>query len=424
MKVEYVEESTVRKALAFEIESEVVEKEIAEKARDYAKKARVPGFRPGKIPPDVIKKRFRAQVMEDVAEAIVNRVVFDEIEGRGLRPLASPQVTDLKLDENQPMTFRAVFETLPVLEAPDYKGLRAKTKKVDVTSDDVDQELNRLREDAARFDPVEGRPAQVGDYAVLDLAWRPAAGGKGGRDENALVEIGSKDNHEDFNAGLVGIGAGDVKDIVVTYAADHPTPSLAGQTVNYTVTLKSLKAKVVPPADDEFAKDLDFDSLLALRGDIREKLQKNEERRSDREVKAQLVEALVERATFEVPEALVERHMNARTEQAARSLAMQGIDPSKIQMDWREYREKQREDSVKAAKADILLDEIARRAGVDASDEEVDGELGRLAERVRRSKEALRAQMEKEGDLQALRARIREEKTLDLVKADAILEHE
>ncbi len=424
MKVEYVEESTVRKALAFEIESEVVEKEIEVRARDYAKKARVPGFRPGKIPPDVIKKRFRAQVMEDVAESIVNRVVFEEIEGRGLRPLASPQVTDLKLDENQPMTFRAVFETLPILDAPDYKGLRAKTKKVDVTSEDVDQELARLREDAARFDPVEGRPAQTGDYAVLDLAWRPASGGKGGRDENALVEIGSGDNHEDFNAGLVGLGANDVKNIEVTYPADHPTPSLAGQTVSYTVTLKALKAKVVPAADDEFAKDLDFDSLLALRGDIREKLQKNEERRADREVKAQLVEALVERASFEVPQALVERHMNARTEQAARSLAMQGIDPSKIQMDWREYREKQREDSVKAAKADILLDEIARRADVDATDEEVDAELGRLAERVRRSKEALRAQMEKEGDLQALRARIREEKTLDLVKADAILEHE
>ena len=423
MKVEFVEESPIRKALAFEIESEVVEKEIEAQARDYAKKARVPGFRPGKIPPAVIKKRFRAQVMEDVAERIVNRVVFDELEGRGLHPVASPQVTDLKMDENQPMTFRAVFETLPVLEAPDYKGLRAKAKAVAVSTDDVDQELTRLREEAARFDPVEGRAAQTGDYAVLDLAWR-SEGGKPGRDENALVEIGSKDNHDDFNAGLVGMNSGETRDIVVAYPADHPAEQLAGKTVNYTVTLKALKAKVVPAADDEFAKDLDFESLLALRGDIRERLQKMDERRLDRELKGQLVEALVERASFEVPQALVERHMNARTEQAARNLAMQGIDPSKIEMDWREYREKQREDSVKAAKADILLDEIARRAGIDATDEEVDAEVARLAERVRRSKEALRAQMEKEGDLSALRARIREEKTLDLVKADAILEHE
>jgi trigger factor len=424
LKVEYVEETSVRKALAFEIESEVVEKEIEVKARDYAKKARVPGFRPGKIPPDVIKKRFRAQVMEDVAEAIVNRVVFEEIEGRGLRPLASPQVSQLKIDEHQPMTFKAVFETLPILEAPDYKGLRAKAKKAEISAETVDQELDRLREDAARFDPVEGRAAQNGDYAALDLAWRPSAGGRGGRDENALVEIGSSDNHADFNAGLAAMSVGETKDIVVSYAADHPAKNLAGQTLHYTATLKALKAKIVPPADDEFAKDLAFDSLLALRGDIREKLQKNEERRVDRELKAQLVESLVERASFEVPEALVERHMTARTEQAARSLAMQGIDPSKLEMDWREYREKQREDSVKAAKADILLDEIARRAGIDASDEELDSEIARLAERVRRSKEALRAQMEKEGDLASLRARIREEKTLDLIKADAILEFE
>ena len=107
MKVEYNEETSVRKSLTFEIEPEIVDKEVEKRARDYARKVRIPGFRPGKVPPDVIKKRFRAQVLEDAAEAIVNRVVFEELEGRGLRPLASPKVTDLKIDESQPMTFRA-----------------------------------------------------------------------------------------------------------------------------------------------------------------------------------------------------------------------------------------------------------------------------------------------------------------------------
>jgi trigger factor len=425
LKVEYIEETSVRKALAFEIEAEVVEKEIETRAREYARRVKLPGFRPGKTPPEVIKKRFRAQVLEDVAETVVNRVVLQELEGRGLKPLASPKVTDLKIDENQPMTFRAVFETLPLIELPEYKGLRAKGRTPNVGGEEVDREVERLREEAARYDPVEGRPAREGDFVVLDLAWRPEGGGRGGRDENAMIEVGASENHKDFNAALVGLSSGETKDVKVTYDADDTSKSLAGKTVGYTVTLKAIKQKVLPTADDEFAKDLgDFDGLTALKDDIRRRLTAAEERKIDREVKGALVEALVERASFEVPEALVERHMSARTENAARGLAVQGIDPTKIGMDWRGYRESQRQDSVGAAKADILLDEIARREGIDVSEAEVDAEVSRLAQRLRKSRESVRAAMEKEGDLAALRARIREEKTLDLLKANARLDFE
>jgi trigger factor len=424
LKVEYVEETSVRKALSFEIEAEVVQSEIESKAQDYAKHAKIPGFRPGRIPKDVIKKRYKSQVLDEAAEAIVNRVVFKELEGRGLRPLDSPRVTELKIDEHQPMTFRAVFETLPIIDAPEFRGLSAKAQKAAVGDLEVDQELDRLREEAARFDPIEGRPARQGDFVVLDLAWRPEGGGRGGRDENALIEVGSADNHADFNAGLLGLAVGETRDLKVSYPADHPGKALAGKTVAYTLNLKALKAKLVPAADDEFAKDIDFESLEKLRDAIRQRLQAAEARRIDREIKEQLLDGLVRRASFEVPEALVERHMTARTENAARSLALQGIDPSKIGMDWRGYRAKQREEAVKAAKGDILLDDIARREGIETSEQELDAEIARLAERMRKSKEALRAQMEKEGDLSALRARIREEKVLDLLKANATLEAE
>jgi trigger factor len=424
VKVDYIEETSVRKALAFEIEREVVQKEIDEKSRELAKKARIPGFRPGKVPADVIKQRFRGQVLEDVAEAIVNRVVFQELEGRGLKPVAMPRVQDLKIAESQPMTFRAVFETLPLLEAPEWRGLRAGAKRSPVTDEAVEAELDALRDNAARFEPIEGRPAQQGDHAVLDLAWRPQDGGKGGRDENALIEVGSSENHPDFNAGILGMPVGDTREIRASYGTDHPSPALAGRSIVYRVTLKALKSKALPAKDDEFAKDLDFDSLQALRDDVRARLVAAEERRIDHELKQQLVDALVERAAFEVPESLVERHMTARTENAARGLALQGIDPSRIKMDWRGYRESQREEAVKAARADLLLDEIARRESVDVSEAELDLELSRLAARLRKSKPALRAQIEKEGDMAALRARLREGKVLDLIKANATLEVE
>jgi trigger factor len=421
VKVEYTEESSVRKSLSFEIEAEVVDREIEARAKEYARKVKIPGFRPGKIPAEVIKKRFRAQVLEDVAEKLVNRVVFEELEGRGLRPLASPRVADLKIDENQPMTFRAVFETLPLVEVPEYRGLPVKSREANVGEEDVDREVDRLREEAARYDPVEGRPAREGDYVVTDVTWK-RADGKGGRDENALIEVGSDANHADVNAALIGMAPGDTKQVAATFADDHASKSMAGQTVDYTLVLKAVKEKVLPAADDEFAKDLgDFGSLQELRDNVRDRLRAAEERRVDREVKNALMEALAERASFEVPEALVERHMTARMENAARGLAMQGIDPTKIGMDWKQYRDAQRDDALKAAKVDILLDEIARRESVDVLDSEVDAEVARYAERLKKSKDVVRMQMEKEGDLAALRSRIREEKTLDLLKANARL---
>ena len=424
MKVEYNEETSVRKSLSFEIEPEVVEKEIDKRAREYARKVRIPGFRPGKVPPEVIRQRFRAQVLEDAAEAIVNRVVFEELEGRGLRPLASPKVTDLKVDESQPMTFRAVFETLPLVEVPEYRGISVKARKAEVTDEQVEAEVERLREEAARYDPVEPRPAAAGDFVVLDVKFTTAEG-KPRHDENVLVEIGAADNHKDLNAGLVGMSPGETKQVRIVMEEAQQSPPKAERAVDYTVTLKDIKKKVVPSADDEFAKDLgEFGSLAELREAVRKRLLAADERKVEREVRSALVEALVEKASFEVPEALVDRHMSARTENAARGLLYQGIDPGKAGVDWKNYREAQRDDSVKAAKADVLLDEIARREGIEVPEAEVDAEVARLAERLRKPKETLRRQMEKEGDLAALRGRIREDKTLDLLRANARLDTE
>ncbi len=423
MKVDYIEESAVRKALTFEVEAERVQAEIDTRARDLARKVKLPGFRPGKVPVEVVKRRFKDEILGEAAEAIVNKVVFDELDGRGLKPLAPPKVEEVKLEEGQPMSFKAVFETLPLIELPDWKGLRVTAKGPAVVEEDVDKEVDRLREEAARYDPVdEARPTRAGDYVLLDLTWKPADGGKGGHDENALIEIGNAGNHADMNKGLEGLSLAETRDIEVAWGEDA-APQIAGKTVRYTVTLKGIKKKVVPDADDEFAKDLgEFDSLAALRDRIRQQLQAAEERRADRETKGALVEALVAKADFEVPEALVERHMTARTENLARGLAHQGIDPRKLSVNWRDYRESTRDDSVKAAKADVLLDEIARREGIEALDAEVETEIARIAERAGKSREALRAQLAKEGDLSALSSRIREEKTLDLLKSNASIE--
>jgi trigger factor len=424
LKVEYSEETSVRKSLAFEIEPEIVEKEIETRAKHYAKRVKIPGFRPGKIPVDVIKKRFRGQVMEDVVESLVNKSVFDELESRGLRPLTTPKVEDLKIEDNQPLRFRAVFETLPPVELNDYKGLEIKTRAPRVEEGAVEKEIERLREEAARYDAVEARPLGKGDFAVLDVDYTRDDGTKK-HDENVLVEVGAEVNHKDLNDALEGMSPGESKTVSIAYEADNKAEGLAGRTVEYSLALKAVKTKVVPEADDEFAKDLgEFGSLQELKDKLREQLLAGDERRLEHETRDALIDALVARASFEVPDSLVERHMAARTRSAAEGLAMQGIDPRKAGLDWKQFHDAQREGAVRAARADILLDEIARREKIVVADEEVEAEITRLAERMKRPREAVRQAMEKEGELSAVRARIREDRTLDLLKANARIETE
>jgi trigger factor len=422
VKVEYTEETSVRKSLAFEIEAETVGRELDAQAQSLARKVKLPGFRPGKVPVEVIKKRFHSQLKEEAAEAIVQRVVAEEIEGRGLKPMGHPRVADLHIEAGEAMTFRILIETLPQIELPEYRGLSVTVRKASVSDEDVARELTRLQERTARFEPIEGRAAAMGDFVWLDLKWRIADDARANRDENAVIEIGDKGNHPELNDALAGCAVGDEKNVRIAYPEDHQNRALAGKSVDYSFKLKAIKTRHLPELDDEWARDLgELDSLEALKSTLRARLESEEQARYERETRSALVAALVDSAQFEVPEALVERHMTARAEGTARGLARQGIDPGKIGIDWERYRDALRDESVKAARADILLNEIAKREGIEVLLAEVDVELAQLAERMKIPKDALRRKMEQEGDLAALYARLREDKTLDLLKANARL---
>ena len=421
MKVEYVEETAVRKSLAFEIEAETLAAELQTRAQEHARKMKLPGFRPGKVPLGVIMSRFKDEIAHEAAEAIINRVVPEEIRGRGLSPIGVPEIADLRAEPDQPLTFRAVFETLPLVDLPEYRGLEASSHAPHVSEDDVEKELARLQEKMGRFEPVEARPAAESDYTVVDVAWREGPKGPEKRQEGAMLHVGSPDQHPDLNAALIGMVPGDKRSVTIGYATDAPA-ELSGKTIDYALTLKAIKQRVLPALDDELAKDLgEFDSLAALRTAVRGRLESQAQATSDRELREALLDALLAKCSFEVPETLVEQHMTARTENAARGLAMQGVDPTKLGLDWRKYRAEQREAARRGAMAEIVLDEIAQREGIDVLTDEIETELTHLAEHSGVTRETLRRRMQESGDLAALRARIRTQKTLDLLKANARL---
>jgi len=421
MKTEFVDVSDTRKQLLVEIPSTVVDAEIDRIARDYGKAARIPGFRPGKVPAKVVRTRFRDQILHDVAHDLIPRAVDDALRERGVEPVDTPDIKNVLVEEGQPLKFTADFETVPAFDPGDYGSLHLKKPAATVTDDAVAEALERLRQRAARYEPVEGRLVEAGDTVVIDLV-REAPGETDDRHENLSIEIGASANPPGFDEQLIGLAVGDGKRFPVEYPADYSVKELAGTTVYYTVTVKGIKTRVVPALDDEFAKDLgDFDTLETLRARVREDLQRDAERSAERELRNDLLKQLASRVTFEIPEALLEREVERRTEEFVRRLYEQGVDPRQANIDWQGFRDHQREPAREAVASAIVLDEVARREQVGVESAELDAEIERYASATGRSSDEVRARLEKEGGISRLYMGLRREKAVDLVRSRATL---
>ena len=414
MKAELAEVSETKKNLSFEIPPDVVEAEIARVADGYAKTAKVPGFRPGKVPAKVVRQRYRDQILYDVAHDLIPRVVGDALRERGLDPVATPDIRDVVLEEGQPLTFVADFEVVPPIDPGDYAGLTLRKAPAVLDVGAVDQALERLRDRAAKWIPVEDRASTAGDTVLLDVTRTMRKDdAKPEAMQNVSIEVGASANPPGFDEALTGVVAGDERSFTSTYPADYPTVELAGATVDYQATVKGLRRKMLAPLDDDFAKEIsDVETLDALRERVKADLQHEAEHEAEHKVRHDLLQMLAERVKGEVPDALVEHEVERRLEDLVRRMMEQGLDPQHAQIDWQEFRAKQRPPAESAVKSTLVLDEIARREHLDATDGDVEGEINRFAERAGRTPVAVRARLEKEGGLARVRGGIRREKTV------------
>jgi trigger factor len=378
----------------------------------------VPGFRPGKVPATIIKKRFREQILHDVMHGLIPRAVDEALQERGIEPIDTPNIRDVAVEEGQPLRFTAAIETVPPFDPGDLSTLHATKPPVAVTEDAVDQMLQRLRERAARSEPVAGRAAATGDTVVADLVRSTPQGPD--RHENVSIELGSKANPPGFDAELAGLSPGDEKTFTVHFPDDYAVKEMAGTDVTYSTIVKELRRRVLPDLDDEFAKDLGaFDSLAALRDRVRADLQEEAEDNAKRHVRGELMKQLAQRITFELPASLVEHEIDRRLEEFARQLMQQNVDPRQAGIDWAQFREAQREPARLAVSGALVLDAIARRERLEVRPEEIDAEIERFAERAGRTPAALRAQFEKEGGVARLGTGLRREKAFDLALSRA-----
>ena len=420
MKTELTDVSETRKTIAIEIPTDVVDAEINRIAKDYTKQARIPGFRPGKVPTTLVKQRFKEQILHDVMHGLIPRAVEEALQERGIEPVDTPNIKDVAIEEGQPLKFTANIETVPPFDPGDLSTLQATRLSTEVTDEAVEKTLQRLRERAAKFEPVEGRPAALGDTVVVDLE-RTDADGQVDRHENVSIELGSPANPPGFDAELVDLNAGDRKTFTIHFPTDYAVKEMADTDVTYAASVKELRHKALPDLDDEFAKDLgaDFDSLEALKERVRADIKEENESNATRQVRSDVLKQLSERVTFELPASLVEREIDRRLEEFARQLMQQSVDPRTAGIDWAQFREAQREPARASVASAIALDEIARREQLTVPAEDIDREIERFAAQAGRTPAAVRAQLEKEGGIARLLTGLRREKAVDLALSRA-----
>jgi len=413
-------EATCRRELELEIPAEEVSKAMERVAKEFARVARVPGFRPGKAPVSLIRRRFADDIKGEVLQSLVPQRVEKAVAEQKLTPVSQPQVDKLDFNEGQPLKFRAVFEVLPEFELGNYKSLEFEMPALEITDDDVTKTLEEMRERAATFAPVEGRAIQDGDFAQVKLLGTPDGGGDPLQADSVLCHIGAEETMEPFNANLKGANISEHKNFDVEYPADYPDAKLAGKKFHYAVEVLGIKTKKLPELNDDFAKDVSEAATLdELKKKVREGLEHQRDHKHKELLHEKVLAEIVKLHDFPVPEALVEHQMDVRLERVVRSLAAQGVDPRAVNVDWVTLRRRQEERAKDDVKAELIIDRVASKENIDVSEEEVTHELEHMAEHSGESAEAIRARLTKQGALDRMKAKLRSDKTLDWLAQNA-----
>jgi trigger factor len=412
--------------ISIEIPADVVAKESEALLAKYQKLARLPGFRKGKAPASLIRSRFGDDLRSELVESLVPRYFREAVEKQRLEPVSQPHITDLHIHEGEPLRFTAKFEVLPPIEVAGYKELRADKQDTSVTEDEVAKALNHMREQRATFVPVEERTLADGDFAQISFqskAQSVPSEKAGEKDEkpvtvdDILVEVGGANTVRDFSDNLRGAAPGDERRFDVKYPDDFGDERLRGRTVNYTVSVKAIKRKELPGLDDAFAAEAgEFKSLEELKQRIRESLEKEKSHRAEHEAKEKLLDELVKRNEFPVPEALIERQVSTRLERGLRALAAQGLRAEDMKkMDLERLRAGQRDAARKEVQASLLLEKIADVENIHVGEDEVAREIEALAAQTQQTPEAIRARLTRDGALDRIRDRMRNEKALQFL---------
>lgn len=418
--------SQVKKDLAVEVAAEEVKAEY-EKAYDaYARHAKVPGFRPGRVPRGVIKQRFSKEIKDEVIGQLLPHALEHAIIDKKLRFVGEPHIDDVSVNEGGPMTFKASIEVLPEIELKEYKGLKA-TKQVErVTDQDVEQVIEKWRENAAELVPVEDRASQDGDFVTVNLVGKYADPQEPHEQENLTaddveIEINGQGTQPEFSNSLRGVKTNDVVEFRVVYPDDFGSKGLAGKTLDFTATVTAVRQKELPELNDDFAKDFgEYETIQDMREKVRENLVAQAEKQADSKLRDQLSEQLLSNYDFEVPSVLVEQQARESLREMAYWLSRSGMPPQAVQgMDWNAHLADARVKAAREVRTAMLISLIGEAEGVDVSEGEIDAEIELAAMSTGETPEQLKARLTREDAISSIENRLRYRKSLDAVVHNA-----
>lgn len=394
---------------------EEIESETERAVSEIQKKAKLPGFRPGKVPANIVRTRFAQEVRQDVLESLVPKHLQKRFEQEELKVVGRPNVVDVHFEKGEPLRFKAEFEVAPEVELGEYRGVTIHYSEPEVSEEDIANRIEQLREQKAQHITIDPRPAEDGDYAVVSLDSIGGVESPVHQDEMTL-HVGDPDTLAAFTEALRGMSPDDEKEFDISYPEDYGQEKLAGKTVRFRMKLKAIRRKELPELNDEFAKDLgDFSTLDELREAIRKSIFHEREHAAQRKAKEELVDRLVETHDFPVPEVFLERQIESELEMRLRQWASNGIDVSKLKMDWPKLKESERPRAMHDVKASLLLEKISERESINATQDEVDREVQQIARQEREPVAAMRKKLEKSGGIGRVAAHIRTEKTLSFL---------
>ncbi len=425
LKVETTETSPIQRSLQIEVDAKRVRKAFDRAYKDLAKQARVKGFRPGKAPRSVLEKMYGASIGEELEQQLVRETLYEAIAQAELAPVSEPQVEAQAPAQGEAFVYTAVVEVKPEIELPELTGLPGQRPAVDVTDDDVQGELDALKERRARYeDEEEGATATSGHHVTIDYVGKiDGELFEGGQAEGASIELGSGRMIPGFEDGIEGMTLGEEKQIRVTFPEEYPAEDVAGKDATFDITLQGIKRRVLPELDDAFAKEVDeeLDGIDALRDKLRTDLVEGKERQAKEALHKSLMDALIERTEFDVPAGMIERRLNQQLQRAHEQLK-QAMPHDELHQRLNEWSESWRPEAEREVREHLLLEAVAAKQEIEVGDEALDRKLEEMARDQGMDKDRLRSAYEEQGVLDALRSQIASDQALEFLMAGAKVE--
>lgn len=411
--------SPSRRRLAVEIPVEKVDEEYERILKNYMSGAKIPGFRKGRAPREMVVRAFNDDIRKDLYDELIPRALSAGLQSLNLKPVNTPKISDVKHDKDMPLNFKAEFEVVPNFDLPALEDFKGKSKPVELSDDEVGAALENIRARTAQYLPVSGRGVTAGDYVLIESQGRDLETGRLLPVEKSVVLAGHKENEAGLNDALDGLNVGESRSFRTSYANDHANKRLAGKEIEYRLTVKEIKVKKLAEIDDEFARGLgEYSGLAQLKDKIRDDLLQAKKREARDSLTKDILTAMAAKMKLEVPESLVEAESLVIIERALKAIQGRSISREAVQ----KLQAEARNQALERVTHHLIIDKLADKEGINASEEEIKEEVRRLAHENNVTPAAIEDYLRRQGTQDDLAESIIFRKSIDFLVKKAIID--